>query len=502
MGLLSIFLQQTLHRISASRTAPEAEAIRRALRSAYDAADFEQAKALIAPFVESLNGSIDPGDRRLITSVEQRHELVEWTAAQPAATAPDLTRHSGVLHLLAYSLPHTRNGFGYRSHGVAQAIAAAGWRVQNWTVPGYPGQEGAGDGSQSVRADSEVDGVIYRRLGGAQRRTSSEFEYLRACSVVYEDLFARERPAVVHAAVGYFGAVPALLAARRLGIPFVLEMRGFWEVMRACRQPAFERTASWNHMRRFRNLVAQRADHVLTLTEGMRQELIDAGADPARVSISPNCVDSNRFVPMDKDLQLAAELDLRGDHPVVGYLGSVLDYEGLDDLISALAALRQQKLEFSLLIVGDGPQRDALKTQAGAMGIASCCRFAASVPQDQASRFYSLMDICVFPRKPWEICRLVSPLKPLEAMACKKAVLVADVTAMREMVRDGVDGSHFTAGDVGQLAIALRRLIMDAQLRRRLGEEARLQVSTRRAWSGVGISCDTVYRRVIASANR
>jgi len=104
------------------------------------------------------------------------------------------------------------------------------------------------------------------------------------------------------------------------------------------------------------------------------------------------------------------------------------------------------------------------------------------VPHEQVAAYYSLIDIAPFPRKPWPVCEMVSPMKPLEAMAMEKAVVVSDVAALAEMVDRGRYGLMFAKGDVSALADALQRLLTEADLRQRLGAEGRRNVLQNRTW--------------------
>jgi glycosyltransferase involved in cell wall biosynthesis len=208
-----------------------------------------------------------------------------------------------------------------------------------------------------------------------------------------------------------------------------------------------------------------------------------------KISLLPNACDPQRFRPLERDAELAAELGLPPDVPVIGYAGTFNRYEGLDLLMQACGSLKDQN--FRLLLVGSEPDGRTgsltleLREQAEHTDMAGKAILTGRVPHDQIERYYSLMDICPFPRLPLPVCELVSPLKPLEAMGMGKAVLVSDVKGMEEMVEHEKTGLHFPAGDARKLGETLRLLLDDAALRARLGEQGREWALAERNWEKV-----------------
>jgi glycosyltransferase involved in cell wall biosynthesis len=213
-----------------------------------------------------------------------------------------------------------------------------------------------------------------------------------------------------------------------------------------------------------------------------------------RIDLLPNSCDPDRFEPRARDDELAARLGIEPGVPVIGYIGTFVDYEGLEDLAAACALLKTRGLKFRLMLVGNenasGQERGPITAQiieaATAAGMLDWLLLPGRVPHDEVESYYSLIDIAPFPRKPWPVCEMVSPMKPLEALAMEKAVLVSNVRALAEMIRDGDTGLQFQKGDVNSLADALQRLLGDPALRRRLGVAGREWVVTDRTWNAVG----------------
>lgn len=469
--------------------------LRAAARIRYNGADLAGA-VLLAERLEALA----PGsDERLLAELRGRRQLAEWAALPPAPRAIPMQR-GRVLNILAFSLPYASVGYATRSHGLALGIRQAGWDVRPCTRPGFPFDARPELKGQPLPETDGIDGIVYRRLFESERKGRSEVEYLHEAIALYEALIREEQPELVHAASNYVTALPALIAARRLGVPFVYEVRGFWEVTRSSRDGRFEHTPKYRIMRLFERLVATHADRVITITQAMRETLAADGVLPERIAVAYNGADPQRFVPSPRDEALADRLGLPAGVPVIGYAGSFVDYEGLDDLIAACGLLAERGIDFRLLLVGDGAVSEALKAQVAATPWAGRCIFTGRVPHDEVDAYYSLVDIAPFPRKPWEVCELVSPLKPFEAMAAEKAVIVSGTRALREVVNHENNGLVFDKGNVQALADGLERLVADADLRAELGRAARAWVQAHRSWNEAGRACAAAYEMVRAEA--
>jgi glycosyltransferase involved in cell wall biosynthesis len=271
-------------------------------------------------------------------------------------------------------------------------------------------------------------------------------------------------------------------------------VRGFWEVTRLSREDeALHDPTYWLHVR-LEGEVAAACDRVFTLSTPMADELVHRGVDPARIALLQNACDPAQFSPRARDTELAEHWGLPEDVPVIGYVGSFVQYEGLDDLVEACARLRAEGHAFRLVLVGNeksegnerGPITQKIERIAADKGLSDWLIMPGRVPHEQVEAWYSLFNITPFPRKPQPVTEMVTPLKPLEAMAMGKAVVMSSVRAMAEMVEDGRTGLVFKKGDVGDLAAALARLIVDSDLRTRLGAEARAFVQAERTWEGMG----------------
>lgn len=406
-----------------------------------------------------------------------------------------------LLYVLHKSLPHASDGYATRSHGLARALLDQGADLVCLTRPGFPFDLYPGDDpGRDIPPVETVDGVPYHRLAtptrsAYPRRPSdhmahASLDYLEQAAARLGEAIRRHRPACVLAASNHTTALPACLAAHAAGLPFAYEVRGFWEVTHASRDPAYALTPTGRQERFLEAATARAAEAVLTLTRPMRAELAARGVAPERIALVPNACDPDRFKPAAPDAALARRLGLPADVPVIGYVGSVTQYEGLDDLVRAGAALRRRGLAFRLLLVGSEPPDAAgafpvtgrIRQIAARDGLGDWLIMAGRVPHDAVAAWYSLIDIAPFPRKSQPVTELVSPLKPLEALAMGKAVVVSSVAGMQDMVRDGRTGLVCPKDDPDALAGALARLVQDAALRRRIGAAGRQWIVDHRNW--------------------
>jgi glycogen(starch) synthase len=363
---------------------------------------------------------------------------------------PPMTR---VLHVLDHSLP-LQSGYTFRTRAILKAQAAAGIEVR-----GITGVRHFAEGPNPEEADELL---FHRTLGSPTGPPGlREWREMGMLAAAIGKVCDEWRPDILHAHSPALCGQAAARVAKARGIPFVYEIRAFWEDAAVGNGTGREGSVKYQLTRALENNVVRAADAVVTICEGLRDDLIGRGVAPERISIAPNGVDLTLFgAPAARDPVLAAELGL-GDGPVVGFIGSFYDYEGLDDLIAAMPALIAREPEAKLLLVGGGPRAEALRAQAAASPAAAAIRFVGRVPHHEVERYYALTDVLAYPRKQSRLTDLVTPLKPLEAMAQGKLVAASAVGGHRELITDGVTGTLFAPDDPAACAAALAALLAD-----------------------------------------
>lgn len=398
--------------------------------------------------------------------------------------------HGRVLHVVGGSLPDVQTGYAIRTGYVTRAQRAAGLDPHVVTQIGFPsGRDGDGP------FEEPVGGVPHHRLRAAGGVPVDLPGRLTANLALLADVVRRTRPAVLHAASDYRNALLALAAGRRFGLPVVYEMRGFWEETRLVKQGegAAERESyRWHRAREIR--CAREVDRVVTLSEGMKAYLTEQGVEPGAIHVVPNAVDPAAFPERPRDDALGGRLGIEPGEVVVGYVSTLTAYEGIHVLLEALARLLERGHRLRGLVVGDGEERGALEALAGRLGIADRVVFAGRVSHAEVPAYYGLIDVFVVPRTADRVCRLVTPLKPFEAMAAARPVVASDLPPLREIVEDGATGLLVPAGDPEALAAVLQSLAADAARRVELGRAARAWVCRHRTWQRSGEQYLELYR--------
>jgi len=412
-------------------------------------------------------------------------------AAQMAWTPVPRT----VAYVAASSLPHHISGYTLRTHDLIRAIGRDGWTVEAFTRAGYPWDRRDAVRVQPGALTYPVDDVSYTRLEGPGSNRTAFDLYVEAAAQSLGAALKERRPAVVHAASNYVNALPALIAARRAGIPFVYEVRGLWELTAAQRTVTGEASERFEQTRDLEIMVAREADEVLAINAALKDELVRRGVPAERVAIAPNSVDVERFKPIERDEELKTMLGLEGRF-VLGFIGSIVDYEGLDDAVDALGLLDRGGVKAALLIVGGGSAEQAIAVKAREKGLENLVVMTGRVGPDVVPRYYSIIDVAIFPRKPSTVTETVSPLKPLEAMAMGKPVVASNVAALAEMIDDGKTGLLFQKGDSTALASAVARIARDPALGAELGANGRRFVETQRTWGSTAATVVEAYAQL------
>jgi PEP-CTERM/exosortase A-associated glycosyltransferase len=289
--------------------------------------------------------------------------------------------------------------------------------------------------------------------------------------------------------------MPARRAAATAGIPFVYEVRAFWEDGFINRWRGGERSAQYRVSRGLETRLFRSADAVVAISQRMLDDIAARGIPSDRLFRIPNGVDVDAFIPVEKDASLMRQLGL-SDNPVVGFIGSFYQFEGLDCLLESMVSVVRALPQARLMLVGSGEQAQAVDRMVDELGIRGHTIVVGRVPHTQVARYYSVTDVLVYPRHRNRTTSLVTPLKPLEAMALGKAVVGSDVGGIHELLGDGRVGLLFEAGNSDDLAAALVRLLRDPDLRRRLGEAGREHALREHSWANLVHSYEQLYRAV------
>ena len=393
-----------------------------------------------------------------------------------------------ILHLLDHSLP-VHSGYTFRTRSILEHQRALGWETYHVTSAKHPL-----DGD----AEEEVDGLRFFRSRRPTGLVSSipvvnQWAVVRTLETRVEELIARLKPDILHAHSPALNGMAAVRAGRRHRIPVVYEVRAFWEDAAVDHGTSQEWGIRYRLSRRFETYVLSHAAAVTTICEGLRQDIVARGIAEDKVTVIPNAVDLEQFTAGgEAEPKLRAELGLEGAR-VIGFVGSFYSYEGLADLLAAMALIRRQEGKVKLLLVGGGPQEQELRRLRGDLQLEDCVIFTGRVPHSEVQRYYDLIDLFVYPRQSMRLTELVTPLKPLEAMARGRLVLASDVGGHRELISDPETGRLFRAGDPESLAAGVMDFMRNPAQWEGRRDRARQFVETHRNWSASVARYESVY---------
>lgn len=393
-----------------------------------------------------------------------------------------------VLHVLDHSIP-LHSGYTFRTRAILQQQRALGWQTFHITGP----KQGVPNAPYE-----DVDGLGFHRTAGstgmlARLPMFDQLAVIDALAARLHEVALAVKPDVIHAHSPVLNAMAALRVGKRLGIPVVYEIRAFWEDAAVDHGTSREWGLRYRLTRAMETHALKRVDAATTICEGLRAEIVGRGIPAAKVTVIPNAVNVADFqTGGTRDEALAAQLGLHGKQ-VLGFIGSFYAYEGLNILLDAMPAMLAANPDIRLLLVGGGVQDAALKKQAGQLGVADKVVFTGRVPHADVQRYYDLVDVLVYPRLKMRLTDLVTPLKPLEAMAQGRLVAASDVGGHKELIEDGKTGILFGADDPQALAHKVLALLATPGRWQALRDNGRAFVERERNWTASVARYEAVY---------
>lgn len=422
---------------------------------------------------------IFPGEFKM---AEQEYQLLNknWELSLEADTVGIKKDDNKILFVLNKALPVT-NGYTIRSNEIIKRVKERGYEPvvttrlgwspvhENYEIPKMP-----------------INSVQTYYIDKSDRYLTNKtpmLDYFDAYAKEIKNIIKIERPGTIHAASNYQNALPALKVGKSLGIKTIYEVRGMWHHTQSSKIRGFQNSDRFNLQEHQEFHCCEVADEVFCISESLKKYLTENGIEKSKITVIQNGVDTTAIMPIEKDEGIISEYELKNYH-VLGFIGSITSYEGLDLVIRAVKELNtRMELEkkFKLLIVGDGQYRSYLQNLTEELNLQEYIIFTGKVSHEEISKYYSVIDVAPFARTSDLVCRLVTPLKTYEAMAMEKKVIVSDVDALKEMVIDGVNGSYFKAENLDDLIDTILSILEQNDI----GFEARIWVEKERDWEGL-----------------
>lgn len=425
-------------------------------------------------------------------------ELASFKGLEPHVSAKkvDKTTTRSTLYVATNSLPHTGSGYAQRTQSILLSLKRAGWGVAGLTRVNYPLNIG-----KLMASDVDVvSNITYQRC----LPFPSQHDLTGRIQQQADDLLARvleQKPSVLHTTTDFSNALAVKAVADATGTPWVYEVRGqladTWLSTRPEDSGSSERYRLFMEREAF---VARHADHVFTLGEAMKNNLIDSGIDPEKITLLPNGVGEKFLEEPVPRRQARMQLGLDPSAFYVGTVSSLVPYEGLSTVVRAVAELATQHHNLRLLIVGDGIDRENLIALAEKLGIAAVSQFPGRISREKAHLYHAALNAFVVPRVDSAVTRSVTPLKPVEAMATRVPVLASNLPALSELITDGENGHLIASDDVSEWAAAIELLIINPENAELMGKSGRQFVLSNRTWDQNAEHIVDVYERVINKA--
>lgn len=451
---------------------------------AWDEADFESIAKLTLSRFKRKDVRMAIRESRFALKMLELAKKYELTAAEPHLTSRPLR----VVSILHSSLPSHTGGYTGRAQGLLKGLTNVGVEIRPYTRPGFY-SERVDKTAEFPYPMQQVDGVTYRHLPSDVKRSQGEYEYMYKAIKWYRRAIMAERPDVVHLRSTHLSALPAMIAAHSLNIPTVYEVSGLWELVYEGRG----QLGRANRARRLEDAVCALSDKVVTMNYSMANLLNERAGSDLHIGMVPNAVDISRFASTPNlDEARPFEFDL-------GYVGSLVDYEGLGTLIEAMAVIREKSgREIRTKIVGNGNELPKLKDLAKTFGVEDNVYFPGRVSSDEAVRQYDDVNIVVLPRLSTPATEVVTPLKPFEAMAAGRPLILSDVSALQEVSEDGKCALVFRSGDAGDLAEKIIQLLDDQEKKRTMVKAAKEKVDNDHNWDRVALA----FKRELEAVRR
>ena len=405
----------------------------------------------------------------------------------------NIDRPLKILHILDHSFP-LQSGYTFRSQNIFRAQRKRGWEPVTLTSPKH---EESWKGQWSKF--ETIGGYRYYRTGSISQYAvplEAETRLMVALGRRIREIVDLEKPDILHAHSPILNAIPALWAGRKQGIPIVYEIRAFWED--AAVDHGTYSQGSWKYrlVKAIETWVCRQVDQVAVLCSGLRDDLVKRGISPDKLTVVRNGVNLDDFDSPDPDREYREAWGLK-DKKVVGFIGSFYRYEGLDLLLDAFAGLSRSRSDVVLLLIGGGEMEEELKTRVKKLHLEGKAVLPGRVPHERIPGVYGLIDILAYPRTSIRLTELVTPLKPLEAMAMGKALVASDIGGHRELIQHGQTGLLFPAGDVEALQEALEVFLGDDDFRQKVGFQATAHVHQEHPWEKTTAGYAEVYAKAL-----
>ncbi len=383
-----------------------------------------------------------------------------------------------IIHILNHSFP-LLDGYASRSQSILISQKSMGFSPVVLTSPKHEADLGTPCPKQET-----IDEMIFYRTGKNPLESVPVLgDLAHICMVFFAlcRLIPREKPDMLHAHSPVLNALAAFFAAKIFSLPLVYEIRAFWEDAGVDQATYTKNSIKYRLVRSLETWACKKAQQVAVLCQGIRQDLISRGISPAKLTPVYNGINPANFTPCDPDSELQEQWQLK-DKKVIGFIGSFYRYEGLDLLVTAFGKIIEKAPDMRLLLVGGGEMEESLKQQVQELGLQDFVILPGRIAHSKIQSVYAMIHVLTYPRYSVRLTELVTPLKPIEAMAMGKLVLASDIGGHRELIFHGNTGILFPPGDADALAQAILNLFDNPDMAEKIKSCAMDHVAENQTW--------------------
>ena len=395
-----------------------------------------------------------------------------------------------ILHVLDHSIP-LHSGYTFRTRSILHEQAKLGWKTSHVTSIKHINAKSSEEVHDNLRfyRTENTNGIL------AKIPIINQLYVIRTLQKRLAEVIEKEQPDIIHAHSPCLNGIAAINAAKKFSIPVVYEMRASWEDAAVEHGTTTEGSLRYRLTRALETFVFKRVNGITTICNGLKKDIASRNIGATPIQVIPNAVNANEF-----SVHSASEKSLRkrynlGQSYVVGFVGSFYAYEGLDLLVDAMQAMLASELDVKALLVGGGPEEDKLRAQVKRLGLEDKVIFTGRVPHEQVDQYYDLIDVLAYPRVPARLTDIVTPLKPLEAMAMGKVFIASNVGGHVEILPERLHSVLFEAGSVNALVSALEDSIANKPLKALFSGWARKHVKDERNWAKSVAGYITLYQQ-------
>ena len=406
-----------------------------------------------------------------------------------AKTRVDLMR---ILHVFDHSIP-LHSGYTFRSYQILREQRALGFETIHVTSIKHLNPQSSEETIEDLKFFRTME---YNKLF-SKLPILNQYEVVRSLKKRLREILKMEKVDVIQAHSPMLNGMAAIAVGKEFNIPVLYEIRAFWEDAAVSNGTCKEGDLRYRLSKDMETKVAREADAVTVICNGLKQDLISRGIPAEKITLIPNAVDISKFSgPSEPDAALKTKLGLDGAI-TLGFIGSFYDYEGLEILLGSLPMIRREVPNVKLLLVGGGPEEDNLKELVRSCGLENQVMFTGRVPHDKVQDYYNQVDIFVYPRKKMRLTDLVTPLKPLEAMAQHKLVAASDIGGHNELIENGKTGVLFEPDSSHSLARTIIDLLNNRESWPEMIAEGRKYVEDVRNWKNSIANYPAIFDRIV-----